>query len=77
MTRIEGLASDLHGHESAASLARDLIAILADAGVERRGLGFATVYANVACPATGEVWFTFGGCPAASRGRWAEVAWPW
>jgi hypothetical protein len=75
--RIEALATDLHGRESEPSLPRDLIAILADAGVERRGQRFATVYANVGCPATDEHWFTFGGCPAASRGRWMDVAWPW
>ncbi len=63
-----------HRHSTAAV---DLIAILADDGIERRGDDGFTVYANVACPATGMLWYTFGGCPAASRGRWEWLAWPW
>jgi hypothetical protein len=54
----------------------DLIPILGDDGIERRN-GDVTVYANVACPATGMLWYTFGGYPAASRGRWEWLAWPW
>jgi hypothetical protein len=73
--RIEELVTSLRGLEP--RLPRDLIAILADDAVERRGNRFATVYAAVACPGTGQLWFTFGGTPAASRGRWLPLAWPW
>lgn len=50
---------------------------LADPEVEGRGTGSGTVYANVACPSAGVLWYTFGGYPAASRGNWQRVAWPW
>lgn len=76
-TRMEAMATDLYARESRVDLPADLIAILADDHVERRGQDFATVYANVGCPATGELWFTFGGHPAASRGEWLPIAWPW
>ena len=58
-------------------LPNDLIQVLADDGVERRGTDFATVYSNVACPARREVWYTYGGYPAASSGDWDRVEWPW
>lgn len=63
-----------HRHSTSAV---DLIPILGDDGVERRGEDGFSVYANVACPATGMLWYTFGGYPAASRGRWEWLAWPW
>ncbi len=75
--RMEAMATELYARETRASLPEDLIAILADAGVERRCENLSTVYAAVGCPATGELWFTFGGYPAASRGEWLPVAWPW
>jgi len=75
--RMEALAAGLSDGSAEPRLPDDLVALLADEGVERRGAAFATVYANVACPATGEVWFTFGDVPAASRGAWARVPWPW
>ena len=75
--RMEAMATELYEHEPRARLPGDLIAILADDGVERRGQDISTVYANVGCPGTGELWFTFGGYPAASRGEWLPVAWPW
>lgn len=56
---------------------RDLVAILAGPGIEQRGEGYGTVYANVACPSSNTLWYTFGGYPAASAGRWQPVAWPW
>ncbi len=55
----------------------DLISILADDGIERRRTDGYTVYANVACPATCMLWYTFGGYPAASRGHWETIDWPW
>ena len=75
--RMEAMATELYEREPRARLPGDLIAILADDGVERRGQDLSTVYANVGCPGTGELWFTFGGYPAASRGEWLPVAWPW
>jgi hypothetical protein len=55
------------------SIPEDLIAILADDGVEARGQGYGTVYANVACPSSGALWYTLGGYPAASRGNWQQL----
>jgi hypothetical protein len=74
---MEAIATELYEHELRARLPQDLIAILADDGVERRGQDLWTVYSNVACPGTGELWFTFGGYPAASGGEWLPVTWPW
>ncbi|MHC5003175.1 MAG: C45 family peptidase, partial [Planctomycetota bacterium] len=51
----------------------DLIRVMAASGVEAPD----TLYSNVACPETGEVWFGSGGPPAASAGRWCRVGWPW
>jgi hypothetical protein len=75
--RMESMAASIYGRGSAPRLPGDLVSLLADDDVERRGGGFSTVYSTVACPGTGAVWFTFGGVPAASRGRWLPVAWPW
>ena len=77
LTRLEELASRLLEPGVLPRVPDDLIAILADPAVERRGARFATVYSVVACPATRATWFTFGGEPAASSGRWSPVAWPW
>lgn len=49
-----------------------LKAVLADNGVEKRQPDYGTVYANLYCPDSGELWYTFGGYPAASGGRWSE-----
>jgi hypothetical protein len=59
------------------SLPRDLIRILADDEIETRNEELATAYANVACPTSGESWYTFGGYPAASGGNWQRLEWPW
>jgi len=74
--RLSALAEALYARGTFAALPRDLIAILADPGVERRGPDMPTVYANACCPRSGETWFTFGGYPAASRGAWARLDWP-
>jgi hypothetical protein len=58
-------------------LPEDLIRILADDRIERRGQDFSTVYANVACPGKKTIWYTFGGFPAASQGNWQRLEWPW
>ena len=75
--RMETLIHELSTSQAAANLPGDLIRILADDGVERRGEEVVTVYSNVACPGTGEIWYTFGGYPAASKGNWQRVEWPW
>lgn len=75
--RIEAMAGALYAHAPEASLPQDLIRIIADDRVERRGPRLTTVYSTVACPGTGELWFTFGAYPAASRGDWQPVPWPW
>ena len=62
---------------TALQLPGDLIAILADEAVERRGTRFATACANAACLTTAELWYTFGGLPAASQGKWQRLDWPW
>jgi len=75
--RMEGLVRALALSQTPASLPADLIRILADDEIERRESKLVTAYANVACPSTGEIWYTFGGYPAASQGNWQRLAWPW
>ncbi len=75
--RLEELVGGLAAQGGAASPAQALTRILADDSIEARNGPTVTVYANVACPSTGEIWHTFGGCPAASRGNWQRMAWPW
>ncbi|MHC4306566.1 MAG: C45 family autoproteolytic acyltransferase/hydrolase [Planctomycetota bacterium] len=57
--------------------AHTLQGILAADGVEQRNHDRTTVFSNVACPATGQMWFAYGQGPAASTGTWSQVAWPW
>ena len=57
--------------------AEALRGILADEEIEQARDGYGTVYSNIVCPSSGEIHFTFGGFPAASRGIWAPVEWPW
>ena len=76
--RLQTLVSTLDEAQSGArSPAGALRKILADDGVEARAGDSVTVYANVACPAMGELWYTWGGHPAASAGRWERLEWPW
>ena len=56
------------------ALPGDFIGVLADPIVEDLT---GTVYSNVACPGTGEIWFGHGSLPAASTGKWQKVDWPW
>ena len=55
----------------------DLIGVLADPAVEQHQPDYGTVYSNLACLNRREYWFTFGGFPAASRGRWEQITWPY
>ena len=75
--RMESLIQALSISQTPANLPADLIRILADDEIERRGSKLVTAYANVACPNTGEIWYTFGGYPAASKGNWQRLEWPW
>jgi len=74
--RMEELVSALWAKDSLKT-PTNLIAILADDGVEKRHANYGTVYANVACPGSGEIWYTLGGYPAASHGHWQRVVVPW
>jgi hypothetical protein len=76
-TQMENLVQALSASQTPPNLPADLIQILADDAIERRDGQLITVYSNVACPSTGEIWYTFGGYPAASRGNWQELEWPW
>jgi hypothetical protein len=75
--QMENLVQTLSASQTPPNLPTDLIQILADDAIERRDKGVITVYSNVACPSTGEIWYTFGGYPAASRGNWQKLEWPW
>jgi hypothetical protein len=76
-SRMESMLQDLHTSQILPSLPADLIQILADDKVEMRKDEVMTVYSNVACPSSGEIWYTFGGYPAASKGNWQRLEWPW
>jgi hypothetical protein len=75
--RMNQLVQDLYTPTRSPSLPGDLIRALADDEIERRNGELVTAYANVACPASGEIWYTFGGYPAASAGNWQRLEWPW
>jgi hypothetical protein len=75
--QMENLVQTLSASQTPPNLPTDLIQILADDAIERRDKRLITVYSNVACPSTGEIWYTFGGYPAASRGNWQKLEWPW
>ena len=75
--RMEQLVQALSASPTPPNLPADLIHILADDFIERRDETVVTVYSNVACPSTGEIWHTFGGYPAASKGNWQRLDWPW
>lgn len=51
-----------------------LKAVLADRGVEKCQSDYGTVYSNLYCPDNGKLWYTFGGYPAASCGRWETLS---
>ena len=76
-SRMENLIQSLSAAQTPPNLPGDLIRILADDWIERRDEQVITVYSNVACPSTGEIWYTFGGYPAASKGNWQRLEWPW
>jgi hypothetical protein len=75
--RMETLIKGSYASSTSPNLPADLIQILADDRIERRVNKLVTVYSNVACPSTGEIWYTFGGYPSASNGNWQRLEWPW
>jgi hypothetical protein len=75
--QMENLVQTLSASQTPPNLPGDLVQILADDAIERRDGQLITVYSNVACPSTGEIWYTFGGYPAASKGSWQNLEWPW
>jgi hypothetical protein len=75
--QIETLAGNLYARHTPASPVRELMQILADDAIEARRGEIVTACSNVACPSTQEIWYTFGGYPAASHGNWQRLAWPW
>lgn len=75
--KLDSRLASFGNQNEATAVPAALISMLADDDVERRDAEFATVYANVVCPSTGKIWYTFGGWPAASQGRWEQMAWPW
>jgi hypothetical protein len=75
--RLEALVAVLDTGTPAVRLVETMIRILADEAIERRVGMLVTAASNVACPGTGEIWYTFGGFPAASRGNWRRLDWPW
>ena len=77
LERLNELLSRMYSQEIENRLPWSLVDILGDDVIERRGADLVTVYANVACPALGELWYTFGGLPAASQGNWQRLPWPW
>ena len=77
LERLNELVSRLYTQDTPNRLPWSLVEILGDDVIERRGSDFATAYANVACPALGKLWYTFGGLPAASQGNWQRLPWPW
>jgi hypothetical protein len=77
LNRMQELIGQLYAYENSPALPWSLVKILGDEVIERRGGDLATAYANVACPSLGELWYTFGGLPAASQGNWQQLPWPW
>lgn len=75
--QMQTLLQKLSASQVPPNLPSDLIRILADDQIERRYEQVVTVYSNVACPGMGEIWYTFGGYPAASQGNWQRLEWPW
>lgn len=59
------------------NLHMELRKVIADDQVEARGERYFTVYSNIVCPVLGDIWYTFGGYPAASEGNWQRLPWPW
>lgn len=77
LDRLQFLVEKQVGAVEKIPLHQKLIRILSDDEIEARQGESVTAYANAACPGRGEIWYTFGGAPAASRGNWDRLYWPW
>lgn len=55
---------------------KDLISVLSNPNIEQNNGLHGTVYSNIACPATDELYYACDGFPAAS-GKWELVNWCW
>lgn len=76
--RMERLRLLLEGAAGAPTPPGDLMGLLADREVEMwRPSDLTTIYSAVCAPGRGELWFSSGATPAASRGTWRRIAWPW
>jgi len=76
LNRVNGLMQDI-GTTDLSNIYMELGKVLADDTVEARGDKYFTVYSNIVCSALGNIWYTFGGYPAASNGNWQLLPWPW
>jgi hypothetical protein len=74
VARLEALQAHLNALPQSLQ-PNDLMAVLAEPTIEQRGPNYGTVYANLYHPASRQIWFTFGGFPAASRGNWQQIPW--
>jgi len=74
--RMKSLVQNLYDMPTPPDLPADLIRILSNDEIEMRSEELVTVYANVVCPTSGEIWYTLGGYPAASAGNWQRLEWP-
>lgn len=67
----------LHQHDQPGDPVEGLKQVLSDKQIEANGEKYYTVYSNIACPGKGEMWYTFGGYPAAGNGNWQKIAGLW
>lgn len=61
----------------APELPGSFISALSDPDVEQNSKLSGTVYSNICCPSKEDIWYTYGGFPAASNGNWEKVSWIW
>lgn len=81
IARCEHLRTALHTGEPLSAPPGSLMGLLANPDIEmHKPTHLRTIYATVCRPDTGEIWFAPGqpdGTPAASRGQWQRIPWPW
>ena len=63
--------------EGRPSCMRDFVGILSDPAIEGTGWFSGTIMSLVACPGRKLIWLSQGAYPAASRGKFRKVEWPW
>jgi hypothetical protein len=69
--------NDISGRDSTDFIVKDLISVLSNPDVEQNNGLRGTVYANIACPFTGELYYACDDFPAASKGQWECIDWQW